>query len=66
MTKAMIHSEMREILNRVRWQEGRDGAICIETRFSACRALLGLANKAGDNALKSAVMKAYNWLGKVA
>lgn len=65
MTETAIRNEMKDIIARVRWQEGRDGSICRETRLTALKVLLGLANKVNDNNLKSLILKAYNFLNKM-
>lgn len=44
-----IRNEIFDIVDRLNWQESRDGFICYETRYKAYCKALGLINRAMPN-----------------
>jgi len=46
MSDTLIHFELKEVLNRLRWQEAKDGKACHQTRYDAMCKALGLLNRA--------------------
>jgi hypothetical protein len=48
MSDILIHSEIRDIMSRLRWLQRREGMPCHETRYVALCKALGLLNKAKD------------------
>jgi hypothetical protein len=58
MTHSQARHEINEILDRVRWQEGRDGLPCRDTRNNALRAVIGLCNTAGMSRVRGYALNA--------